>query len=114
MEIPFKVLCINDADRPSDIPISQWIKKGKLYTVIKVEKMLVQNGKIGFHLAEVNLDGCFPYSAYTATRFGIIINNKVLVEIELNKLLKEAIEEEYEETNRETVKEVRPEKKMAR
>ena len=51
MEIPFKALCINDADRPSDIPLSQWIQKGKLYTVIKVGKMLVQGGKIGFHLA---------------------------------------------------------------
>jgi len=115
MEIPFKAMCINDADRPSDIPTSKWIKKGKLYTVTKVVRMLIQGGKLGFYLDEVNLEGCAPYSTYAASRFGIILNNKVLAEIELNQLLREAIEEEkYEETNRETIKEVRPEKKMAR
>ena len=39
MEIPFKVICINDTDKPSDIPNSKWIKKGNLYTVNKVVKM---------------------------------------------------------------------------
>ena len=105
MEIPFKALCINDADRPSDIPLSQWIQKGKLYTVIKVGKMLVQGGKIGFHLAEVNLDGCAPYLTYAANRFAVILNNKVIAELELNELLKEA-KEEYEsigETEKEEV-----------
>jgi hypothetical protein len=97
MEIPFKALCINDADKPADIPLSKWIKKNKLYTVIKVERMLVQGGRIGFYLAEVSLEGCFPYTAYAATRFAIILNNKVIAEIELNELLKEAIEEEKNE-----------------
>lgn len=115
MEIPFKALCINDTDRPSDVPTSKWIKKGQLYTVIKVVRMLIQGGKLGFYLDEVNLDGCAPYSTYAATRFAIILNNKVLAEIELNALLREAIEEEKnEETNRETVKEVRPKEEVAR
>jgi hypothetical protein len=115
MEIPFKVICINDADKPSDIPNSKWIKKGNLYTVNKVVKMIIQGGKLGFYLDEVNLDGCAPYSAYSANRFGVILNSKVLAEIELNALLKEAIEEEkYEEFNREEVKKTRSEKKMAK
>lgn len=115
MELPFKALCINSSDRPSDIPTSKWVIKNKLYTVIKVERMLMQGGHIGFYLAEVSLEGCFPYTAYSATRFAIILNNKVLAELELNELLQEAIQEEkYEEINRETIKEVRPEEKMAR
>jgi hypothetical protein len=98
MEIPFKVICINDADKPSDIPNSKWIKKGNLYTVNKVVKMVIQGGRLGFHLDEVNLEGCAPYSTYAASRFAIILNSKVLAEIELNALLREAIEEEkYEE-----------------
>jgi len=115
MEIPFKAYCVNDADKPEDIPTSKWVKKDTLYTVIDVKKMLIQGGKLGFKLAEINLDGCAPYEYYAANRFYVILNQKVISEIELNALLKEAIEEEkYEETNRETVKEVRPEKKMAR
>lgn len=96
MEIPFKAFCINDAARPSDIPTSRWVKKGELYTVTAVARLMIQGGRIGFKLAEINLDGCYPYEFYDATRFAIILNQKVVAELELNKLLHEAIEEEKE------------------
>lgn len=96
MEIPFKAYCINDANRPSDIPTSKWVKKNELYTVIDVARLMIQGGRIGFKLAEVNLDGCAPYEYYDATRFAIILNQKVITDIELNKLLQEAIKEEQD------------------
>lgn len=97
MEIPFKALCINDKARPSDIPTSRWVKEGKMYTVTAVARLMIQGGRIGFKLAEINLEGCFPYEFYDATRFAIILNQKVIADIELNELLREAIKEEQEE-----------------
>ena len=99
ISLPFKALCIDDSKRPNDIPYSKWIKEGKLYTVTNVARLLMQEGRLGFKLAEVSLDGCYPYEYYAATRFAVILNQKLIAEIELNELLKEAIEEEKHETN---------------
>lgn len=96
MEIPFKAYCINDTNRPSDIPTSKWVKRGDLYTVTAVARLLIQGGRIGFKLAEINLDGCYPYDYYDASRFAIVLNQKVVADIELNKLLQEAIKEEQD------------------
>lgn len=64
-----KVTCINDSNRPVKIPENQWIKKGNVYTVVRVVKMGIQANTLGFDLEEVNLEGCFPYEFYDAKRF---------------------------------------------
>ena len=64
-------ICINDSQRPNDIPTSKKKKKGQEYTVISVWKMNMQGGILGFELAEINLDGCAPYKYYAANRFRI-------------------------------------------
>jgi hypothetical protein len=79
-----KVICINDSHRPNDIPTSKWIVKDNEYTVIKVGKMMVQGGILGFQLAEVSLEGCAPYKYYAASRFRI---KEVKPEEELEKEL---------------------------
>jgi hypothetical protein len=65
------VECIDDTFKPNDIPLSQWIVKGREYTVIGVFKMNMQNGILGFELAEINLNGCAPYKYYAASRFKV-------------------------------------------
>lgn len=95
----FKVICINDANKPNDIPNSQWVKQGHIYTVTKILKLKIQGDKIGFLLAEVNLDGCAPWLAYASERFGIITSiivneDMAWADKELNRLLEEAEEEE--------------------
>jgi hypothetical protein len=99
MEIktPFRVICINDANRPDGIPTSKWIKEGQEYSVILVMKMLVQGGILGFKLEEINIDDCFPYQYFAATRFGIIVTDNMMLEMELEKLLEEAKREFKEE-----------------
>jgi hypothetical protein len=94
----FKVICINDSNKPNDIPNNQWIKQGHIYTVTKILKLKIQGDKIGFLLAEVNLDGCAPWLAYASERFGIITSiivneDMAWAEKELNRLLEEAEEE---------------------
>lgn len=82
---PFKVVCIDDRDRPGDVPNTKWVKKGKIYTVISIEKMNMQNGQIGFELEEIDLSDCFPYTRFAAWRFGIPVNEFKEVELKLEK-----------------------------
>jgi hypothetical protein len=64
-----RVICINDSNRPLKIPETQWVKKGKAYTVVRAVKMAIQANMLGFDLEEINLEGCFPYEFYDAKRF---------------------------------------------
>jgi hypothetical protein len=64
-----KLICINDSDRPNDIPMSKWIKKGNHYTAIKFNKMNMQGGALGVQIEEVDLSDCFPHTHFLASRF---------------------------------------------
>jgi len=93
----FRVVCIDDTNRPNDIPTSRWIKRGQEYTVTQVAKLLVQGGILGFKLAEVNIDEFFPYQFFAASRFGILLGpGQLWAEQELDRLLKEVKRETIE------------------
>lgn len=65
-----KVICINNSNKPNNIPSSEWIELGGIYTVTKVKSMGLQPGKLGFLLKEVQLSELsFPYEMYDAERF---------------------------------------------
>jgi hypothetical protein len=52
------------------VPIEQWIKQGETYTIIKLVKMGLQDGRYGVLLKEVQMSAdCFPYEYYDADRF---------------------------------------------
>lgn len=93
----FRVICIDDSNRPNDIPTSKWIKKGQPYTVIQVDKIRLQGGMLGFKLAEIDLDSCFPYQYFAASRFGVPKEDQVGVEEYLESLLKEIKKEVVEQ-----------------
>jgi hypothetical protein len=99
MEIktPFRAICLNDKDRPDGIPTSKWVKRGQEYTVIQVTKMRVQGGMLGFKLEELNIDDCFPYQFFAAHRFGIVVTDDMMLEMQLEKLLEEAKKEAAEQ-----------------
>ena len=90
-----KVICINDSDRPNEIPTSKWIIKDKIYTIDKVMRMRMQNNLLGFSLKEIDLSGCFPYLYFSANRFAPVIT---ISDKDLSALLEEA-KEEYETVN---------------
>lgn len=90
----FRVICINDKARPDGIPTSKWVKEGECYTVTSVAKLLIQGGKLGFKLAELNIDDCFPYQYFSAERFGIPVGTpEQWAQFELDRLLDEAKKE---------------------
>lgn len=79
-----RVKCINDSNRPKQIPPEKWIKEGEIYTVIATTMMNIQRNKLGVKLAEIELgQSCFPYEYFDADRFAITSETPVLKEAEL-------------------------------
>lgn len=73
------LICINDKNRPKQIPADKWIKEGESYTVVSVTLMNVQRNKLGLKLAEIELgQSCFPYEYFDADRFAVPAEEKVL------------------------------------
>jgi hypothetical protein len=65
-----RVLCINDAGRPDDVPATKWVKQGEKYTVIDVIKCNMQPGQpFAYVLDEIDLNGCGFYKGFASTRF---------------------------------------------
>lgn len=83
-----QVLCINDKNKPTQIPQEQWIKVGKTYTVTQIIALPLQPGIAGFLLKEVSLSqDCFPYEFYSSKRFVEVL--------ETEQEAVEALEEEF-------------------
>lgn len=88
---PFEVVCINDKNRPKEIPTNKWVKHGEKYTVNNVGRTM--DGKIGFELAEIELGkDTFPYDLFSAHRFGLITGPTA------DEMAEEAVEELLNET----------------
>lgn len=76
-----RVTCINDKNKPKQIPADKWIKEGEQYTVIFIMQMNIQQNKLGFKLAEIDLGySCFPYEYFDANRFAVVQDAPVLKE----------------------------------
>ena len=75
-------ICINDKNRPKEIPPSKWVKEGNEYHVIYTVTVLPQK-QLAFHLAEISLDECcIPYEYFLAHRFAFTEENlKLLFEL---------------------------------
>ena len=66
-----KCICINDKNKPNEIPAHKWVKEGEEYTIIFAIVVLPQR-KIGFQLEEIMLDeSCHPYEYFLAERFAL-------------------------------------------
>lgn len=95
-------ICINDSNRPKEIPQSKWIKEGQKYTVIYTVTVLPQK-QLGFHLAEIELtDNELPYEYFLASRFGFTQDNlQKLIELikdcsEIDFSMDELLEQTHE------------------
>ena len=69
MSLPMKIMCVNDKNKPQEIPQDKWVKNGEVYTLIGVQPLLSSNS-MGFELAEIKLgEECFPYHYFNPERF---------------------------------------------
>jgi len=66
-----RAVCINDADKPKEIPLSKWVRKEEIYHIIEISNHPLQGGIFGCKLKEVNLNGCEPFEYYKLDRFAI-------------------------------------------
>jgi len=85
------VICIDDRNRPQDVPFNLWPVKGQPYTITGFYRMLTQ-GSYGVSLAEIDITACHPYKYYHADRFAPTEAVKSLQE-EAERLLQEGKEE---------------------
>tara|TARA_B100000963_G_C22593729_1_gene656818 strand:- start:1021 stop:1293 length:273 start_codon:yes stop_codon:yes gene_type:complete len=67
-----KVVCIDDTNRPVDIPEHKWVRKDEIYTIVKIVKLNLQKNTLGVELEEIDLSDCFPYEYFIADRFAPI------------------------------------------
>lgn len=90
-------ICIDDKGRPSDFPLSKWIKEQQEYHVTSVITVLPQN-ELGVTLAEINLDAtCYPYKFFLAKRFGFTKENfQKLIELVQNTNKTKEFELDYD------------------
>lgn len=83
-----RAICIDSANKPAKILLNEWIKEGETYTITKVIKMGLQDGKYGVLLKEVQLSAdSFPYEYYDADRF---LPLDILTEVREEEAVKEA------------------------
>lgn len=75
-----KCICLNDKGRPNEVPSTNWVVKGKEYTIIHVAIMVTQNNIIGVKLKEINNDAYFPYTFFNIDRFGIPLDELIKFE----------------------------------
>ena len=84
-----EVLCIDDANRPNEVPANRWIKKDEKYTILKVAFMVQQN-IYGCKLAEINNDDLYPWSYFALNRFAVskedVLNAVKEKELELEEI----------------------------
>lgn len=62
-------ICIDDSNRPKEIPANKWVKKDNEYNIIFTVTVLPQK-ELGVVLAEIELtDKELPYEYFLAKRF---------------------------------------------
>lgn len=97
-------ICIDDTQRPYEVPKEKWPKEGNEYHVIYTVVVLPQK-QLAFHIAEIDLDeSCKPYEYFLAKRF-IFTEENILKLIELIKDCNDtsfSLEELMEQTQLET------------
>ena len=86
-----KILCIDDKNRPDEIPIEKWVVEGREYTPIFWSWHVAQ-GIGGGEVEEIALDETNkPYTAFRMSRF--VMDPKDLEEwMAIGKVSKELIE----------------------
>lgn len=84
-------ICIDDTDKPSQIPKSKWVKEGKKYHVVYTVWSLTSK-KLGVYLDEISLDEtCLPYEYFSIDRFAFNIEDID----KLEKLIQDCSESDF-------------------
>jgi hypothetical protein len=84
-------ICVDDRNRPKQIPENKWPKKGSKYNVYYTVECLPQR-QLGVLLEEIELtDNEHPYGYFLANRFGFTMEGFH----KLNALIKECTDADF-------------------
>ncbi len=75
MSRSIECVCIDDAEKPKEIPYNKWVKKDETYHVTHVFVMRNQNNIQGCELAEFDISMHTPYNCYRLSRFAFTMEN---------------------------------------
>lgn len=78
-----KVICIDDSNFPNEIPLNKRVKKGEIYTIIKINKLNGYNGILGVQIEEIDLSEYAPYLYFALSRFAPINPESIIEEEEV-------------------------------
>ena len=66
-----RIICINDKNKPKEIPQSLWVKEQELYHILMI-KYSIPSKTMAYSLEEIELDeSCAPYEVFDHKRFAI-------------------------------------------
>lgn len=85
----FRVVCINDRNKPVEVPAENWIEKNQVYTVLETASMYFQKLTTGYKLAEVSLPSNCQYKYYIANRFRLYDESDAEAEEAVESLIEE-------------------------
>jgi hypothetical protein len=92
-----RVICINDKDRPNEVPNTRWIKQGEVYHIVQIDKLNAQGGIYGCKLDEIDNDDLTPYEYFRLDRFAVpeqlTEEDAILEKIDISEL-KEILKEQ--------------------
>lgn len=90
----YRVICIDAKNRPSNIPIENWIEEGETYTVIDAANMAKQGMVLGVKLSEISLPPTSEFEYYLADRFRPVSEEDLEAEEAVRQLIEESFMEE--------------------
>ncbi len=70
---PFRVICIDDKNKPPQVDDDEWVVEKEEYIVTDVFKDLL-SGKFSYKILDKNPE---PFKGYVSDRFGVISNHSV-------------------------------------
>jgi hypothetical protein len=90
MNVNMPVVCINDSNKPAEIPVNKWVIKNEIYTVVKIINTM--DNKKGFILKELPLgEDTFPYDSFNPMRFVPATELLIQEKEQVNNAIKELI-----------------------
>ena len=80
-----EVICVDDKNKPLEIPKRKWVVEGNVYHVIftctAFTDIEMTKKTLAFSLAEIELtDAEYPYEYFNSKRFGITAENLLLLQ----------------------------------
>lgn len=70
-----RAICVDDKNKPKEIPQDKWVKKDQPYTITNVFVMRNQECIQGCEIAEHDISRYAPYNCYRLSRFAILVED---------------------------------------